>query len=88
MLEVITCTSCGCCLGEKIPLYDMLVKKISHDYYMHNFDSKVLQHKVQWDPDWKLQLGTLLDVLGAKLLCCRVAMMGKVKYSDLLKTTT
>jgi DNA-directed RNA polymerase subunit N (RpoN/RPB10) len=85
MLDVITCTSCGCCLGEKVPLYDFLVEKIKREYYQFNFEGKLLNDRVQWDSEWKLKLGSVLDALEIKLLCCRKEMLGKTTVAQLLK---
>ena len=77
MLDEIKCT-CAKAIGEVLPIYEIMAAKIKEAQ-----PSKAAPDRRQRDPAWKVELGTLLDLLHLRRECCRMHVLSSVRSSEL-----
>lgn len=81
MLEAVQCT-CGKNIGSLIDLYDFLWEKIKSDY-KQKYAPDVEIDRTQWDQQWDVTCGALMDALHFDQECCRMNMLSKIKISKM-----
>ena len=83
MSETTICSNCNNDLGPIIPLYIYLREEIQKAYLAEKFNGNTPQSMLT-NPDYKLEMGPLMDALGLTNPCDRMALLGMVNNPSLL----
>jgi DNA-directed RNA polymerase subunit N (RpoN/RPB10) len=82
MSEIITCANCNNDLGSIIPLYIYMRNEIQKSYLNEKFAGNTPQSMLT-NPDYKLEMGPLMDALGITKMCDRLSLIGMVDNPSL-----
>jgi hypothetical protein len=83
MSEATICSNCNNDLGSIIPLYIYMRDEIQKAYLTEKFAGNTPQSMLT-NPNYKLEMGPLMDAMGITKECDRISLLGMVNNPSLL----